>query len=530
MRVVQSVIAIFLVVLLASETLAQDGARILRRGGAGDPESLDPHKILSAFESTIMTDMFVALATTSADDRPIPGSAESWTISDDGLIYTFDMRDGLLWSDGTPMDAYDFSYTFRRQLDPATASRSAEYFRPIVNAHAISKGEMPVESLGVEAVDADTLVVRLAHPAPYLMDILAIDARPVPRHVVEKYDMEWTRPQNMVVNGPFKLAEWLPGSHVKLVKNTNFYDADNVMLDEVFHVPSEDMNAAFRRFRAGDLDTLVFFPPDQLSFIQETMPEVLHITPGLTTEFYVFNTEKPPFDDVRVRRALSMAIDRETLVNRVLRTGEVPAYSYIPPTVQNYPRRPKPDFEDWSMDERRQEARRLLSEVGFGPSNPLTVPLRYNTQELQARQAAAIGAMWRQIGVQTELINSERRVLAADRISGNFEVARYLRVGGTYDAPSFIQFIHSELSSRNFMRYNSPAFDALFYEAWYANDLQERAAHMYEAEAKALEEQPMIPLYFYSGRRLVRPYVSGWVDNARGVYPSRWLSVNRVTQ
>ena len=449
----------------ASPVGAQEELRVLRRGGAGDPESLDPHKIMSSFESTIMTDMFVALATTAADDGAIPGSAESWTISDDGLVYTFDMRDGLLWSDGTPIDAYDFEYTFRRQLDPATASRTAEYFRPIVNAEAISKGDMPIESLGVETVDADTFVIRLSHPAPYLMDILAIDARPVPQHVVEKYGRAWTRPENMVVIGPFKLAEWAPSSHVKLVKNPYFFDAENVLLDEVFHIQSEDMNTAFRRFRAGDLDTLVFFPPDQLPFIQETMPEVLHITPGLTTELYIFNTQKPPFDDVRVRRALSMAIDREVLVTRVLRTGETPAYSYIPPTVNNYPRRPSANFAEISMDQRRTEARRLLTEAGFGPDNPLSVPIRYNTQDLQARQAIAIAAMWRQIGVQAELINTERKVLAADRVTGSFEVARYLRVAGNYDAASFLQFIHSELSSRNFMKFNSAAFNALFYDA-----------------------------------------------------------------
>ena len=381
--------------------------------------------------------------------------------------------------------------------------------------------------LGVEAVDADTFVIRLAHPAPYLMDILSIDARPVPQHVVEKYDTQWTRPENMVVNGPFTLAEWSPSSHVKLVKNPKFYDADNVLLDEVFHVPSEDMNTAFRMFRAGDLDTLVFFPPDQLPFIQETMPKVLHITPGLTTELYLFNMEKPPYNDLRVRRALSMAIDRETLVNRVLRTGEIPAYSYIPPTVHDYPKRPRADFADMTMDKRREEARRLLAEAGFGPDNPLTVTVRYNTQELQSRQSAAIAAMWRQIGVQTELINSERRVLAADRTNGNYEIARYLHVAGNYKATPFLQFIHSKLSSRNFVRYNSPAYDGLFNQAWYSNDMTERAERMYEAEVQALREQPMIPLYFYSGRRLVRPYVQGWVDNARGVYPSRWLSLTR---
>lgn len=500
---------------------------VFRRGGGGDPESLDPHKILAAFESTILTDMFLPLATTAADDTAIPGSAESWTISDDGLTYTFDMRDGLKWSDGTAIDAYDFVYTFHRQLDPATASRTAEYFRPIVNAEAVSKGEMPVESLGVEAIDADTLVIRLVHPAPYFMDVLAIDARPVPKHVVEKYGSDWTRPENMVVNGPFKLAEWSPGSHVKLAKNPYFFDADNVNLDAVYHIPSEDMNTGFSRFRSGELNALVFFPPNQLSYIQENMPETLRVTPGLTTEFYLFNTSRAPYDDVRVRRALSMAVDRETLVNRVLRTGETPAYGYIPATMNNYTKRAKADFSELSMTERRVEAQRLLAEAGFGPDNPLVVPLRYNTQDLQARQAAAIAAMWRQIGVQTEMINTERRILAADRMNSNFEVARYLHVAGNYDAASFMQFLHTDLSSRNFMQYSSPKFDAVFEEAWYENDPDERARKTFEAEAQALADHPIIPLYFYSGRRLVRPNIEGWVDNARGVYPTRWLSFSK---
>lgn len=521
--------ALVLCLLIAPPAYSQE-IGVLRRGGGGDPESMDPHKILAAFESTIMTDLYMPLSTTAADDSAIPGSAESWTISEDGLTYTFDMRDGLMWSDGTPLDAYDFLYTFRRQLDPVIASRTAEYFRPILNAEAVSKGEKPVESLGVEAPDSDTLVIRLEHPAPYMIDILAIDARPVPRHVIEELGDDWAKPGNIVVNGPFILDEWSPGSDVKLIRNENFYDAENVKLDVVYHVPSEDMNTAFRRFRAGELDALVFFPPEQLDFIQETMPDSLRVTPGLATEFYLINTKRPPFDDVRVRRALSMAIDRDTLVNRVLRTGEIPAYSYIPPTVDAYPDRPEADFALLSMDERRDEARSLLEEAGFGPDNPLVVPLRYNTQELQARQAAAIAAMWRQVGVRAELLNTERRILAADRQNNNFEVARYLHVAGNYDAASFLLLLHSSLSSRDFTQYGSGAFDSLFEAAWQTNDPVARAASVFQAESQALADQPIIPLYFYNGRRLVRPYVKGWVDNYRGVYPSRWLSIEPDSQ
>jgi oligopeptide transport system substrate-binding protein len=178
------------------------------------------------------------------------------------------------------------------------------------------------------------------------------------------------------------------------------------------------------------------------------------------------------------------------------------------------------------MEEKRNEAKHLLADAGFGLDNPLVVPIRYNTQNLQARQAAAISAMWRQVGVQTELLNTERKILAADRMNNNFAVARYLHVAGNYGPASFIQFLHSELSSRNFTQYESAKFNELFLKAWYTNDPKERAKLTYEAESQALADQPMIPLYFYSGRRLVRPNISGWVDNARGVYPTRWLAFN----
>jgi len=516
---------IFILILSTSLYASAQEEFTLRRSTSGDPETLDPHKILSAFESTILTDLFLPLASTSASDKTIPGSAKSWHISNNGLTYTFKMREGLKWSDGKPIDAYDFLYSIRRQLDPATASRTAEYFRPIINAENVIKGKVSNERLGVYAPDASTLIIELHHPAPYLMDILAIDARPVPKHIIDEYQNNWIRPGRMVVNGPFMLKEWVPGSHVKLIKNPLFFDSENVKLKTVFHIPTEDLNTGFQRFRAGELDTLVLFPPEKLDQIREKMPNSLQIIPGLSTEFYIFNTKKKPFDDARVRLALSMAIDREILVNRVLKTGEIPAYGFIPPTMNQYSIKPKVDFEALTMSERRDKAINLLKQAGFDENNPLIVPLRFNTQDLQARQAAAISAMWRAIGVQTKQINTERKVLAADRMNGNYSVARYLHVAGNYDATSFLLLLNSELSSRNYMNYQSQEFNRLFSQAWHTNNILERNKKMYFAELEALNDHPMIPLYFYSSRRLLKPYVKGWIANPRGVYPSRWVSI-----
>lgn len=506
---------------LGMDAGAQD--RVLRRGGAGDPDTLDPHKFINAFEGTILTDLFMGLMVNSADDRPVPGAASSYTVSDDGLVITFDMRDGITWSDGVLITAGDFVFSFRRTIDPATASSSGSMLRPIVNAEAISRGDLPPSALGVDAPDPDTFVIRLRHPAPYLIEVLSFVGWPAPRHAIEAHGDAWIRPENMVVNGPYTLDEWIPNTHVKLVKNSRFYDAANLYFDTVYHIPSEDMRTGLSRFRSGELDAQVFFPPDQLSIIQEEMPEALRIATSMSMETIAFNLERPPFDDVRVRQALSMAIDRETLTQRILRTGEQPAYGYVPLAALNYPRRAEAAFKDLPYEQRLTRARALLTEAGFGPDNPLRVPYRFNTQDAQTRLGAALAAMWTRVGVETELINSERRVLAADRFQGNYAVARYLRVGATYDPAFTLLYLHSDLSDFNISRYHNPAFNQMFEQGWQSADPAVRAQYLFEAERIALADQPMIPLYYYASRRLVQPHIGGWTDNARGIHPSRWL-------
>ncbi len=505
-------------------TEAQAETQILRRGGAGDPESLDPHRFINAFEGTILTDLFMGLVASSSEDKSIPGAASSWIVSDDGMAITFQMRDGITWSDGKPVTAEDFVYSFRRIMDPATASTAGSLLRPIVNAERVSQGELPPEALGIEAPSPDTFIIHLQHPAPYLIEVLSFIGLPVPQHTIEEYGSSWIRPENMVVNGPYQQEEWITSSHVKLTKNPRFYDTANVFFDEVFHIPVEDTRAALTRFRAGDLDSLVTFPPDQMSLIEREMPGALRISPSLSVESYYFNTTAPPFDDVRVRRALSMAIDRETLTERVLRTGEQPAYGYVSPATLNYPKRAEVDFKTITYLERLVQARSLLAEAGFGSSIPLHVPLRYNTQDVQLRVASAVAAMWKRIGVETELINTERRVLAADRFQGNFKVARALRVSATYDPSYALLNIHSRLSDMNLTRYDSEVYNRLFERAWYSPNLNERASLLYEAEMQALADHPIIPLYFQLSRNLVQSSIDGWVDNARGIHPSRWLS------
>lgn len=509
--------------LIAASLLAPAVADDLHRVGTGDPATLDPHKIVDPWEATIVMDLFIGLTTLTPAAEVVPGSAESWTVSDDGRTYVFKLRDGLKWSDGTPLTAKDFEFSFRRILTPATASPIAARHFIIENARAINRGELPPDELGVRALNERELEIRLNHPAPYFPELIVHRALPAPRHAIEEHGDRWVRPENMVSNGAFALDVWRPNDYVQLRKNPNFYAADNVRLTRVFHHTGEDANRALREFRSGSVDVVVTVPTEQLEWLQENMPDSLRLFPGFGLQHLAFNTTKAPFNDARVRRALAMAIDREVLAERILKSGELPAYGLVPPQAKQYPNPAQADFASLSQAERNERARALLAEAGF--PDGMTVRLSYNTNEILKRVMVAVAAMWRQIGVRTQLENSEAKVVIANMRNGDFEVGRYLWLAETSDAFSFVERIHSGAGPLNHARYDNPQFDALLDQAQLTSDLTARAELIREAEAIALEDMPVIPLYFYAGRRLVKPYVRGWVNNARGINLARdmWI-------
>lgn len=513
----------FVLALIAGAILTPTLASDLHRVGTGDPATLDPHKIVDPWEATIVMDLFIGLTTLTPSAEVVPGSAESWTVSDDGRTYVFKLRDGLMWSDGTPLTAKDFEYSFRRILTPATASPIAARHFIIENARAINRGEMPPEALGVTALNDRELEIRLNHPAPYFPELIVHRALPAPRHAIEEHDDRWVRPENMVSNGAFVLEVWRPNDFVQLRKNANFYGADNVRLTKVFHHTGEDANRALREFRSGSVDAVVTVPTEQLEWLRENMPDSLRLFPGFGLQHLAFNTTRAPFDDVRVRQALAMAIDREVLAEKILKSGEIPAYGLVPPQAKQYPNPAKADFVALSQRERNARAKALLAEAGF--PNGLTVTLSYNTNEILKRVMVAVAAMWRQVGVRTQLENSEAKVVIANMRNGNFEIGRYLWLAETSDAFSFVERIHSGAGPLNHARYSNEEFDALLDQAQLTSDLSVRADLIRRAEALALADMPVIPLYFYAGRRLVQPYVKGWVNNARGINLARdmWI-------
>jgi oligopeptide transport system substrate-binding protein len=515
--------------LVLTTAVAAQAEMVLHRGIGAEPGTLDPHRASGIWEEMVIGDLFLGLTDYAADGSIIPGAAENWTVSDDGLTYTFKLRPGQKWSDGQPVTAADFVAAFQRLLDPKTAGEYAYMLHLIKNGQGINNGEITdFSQLGAKAVDDVTLQVTLTSPSPYFISQLAhYTAFPIPKHVVDKVGDDWVKPGNMVGNGAYQLVEWIPNTHVKTVKNPHFYDAANVKIDTVFYYPTEDHDSALKRFRAGELDTQHDFSSEAIDLLRRELPNETHIAPEQSIYYYVFNTKKKPFDDVRVRRALSMAIHRQAITDQVLKTGEVPAYSFVPRGTHNYPEPAYADFKDMPYDQAVAKAKELLAEAGYGPDNPLKFQLRYNTSTNHERIAVAIQAMWKAIGVQAELFNSETAVHYDDLEAGNFDVARAGWVADYDDAHSFLSLLTTEIGPQNYGRYSSPEYDKLMDQAETVVDLEARGKLMQQAEAIAMADQPVAPIYYYVSKELVQSWVKGWVDNIRNVHRTRWMSVER---
>jgi len=505
-----------------SGAVAEGG--LLLRGNSGEPGTLDPHLAHSTAELIIVNDLFTGLLSQDSRGRAIPGAAASHSVSGDGLTWTFSLRGDLKWSDGKPIGSEDFLYSFRRSLDPDTASPRASLLFPIRNARAVNAGKAPPEQLGVSAPDPLTVKFELESPAPYFDRILLTSpALPVPRHLVETYGRKWARPPHAAGNGAFKLAAWTPRVHVEVRKNPLFHDHETVRLGGVRYLPTEDLSTQLKRFRAGELDLGLNFPPSQTAWVKKNLGDSVRIFPILGTYYYPFNLSAPKFGDRRTRRALTMAIDREAIAAKLLGSGERPAYSFVPPGFEDYPAPAPPDYAALSMRERRAEARRLLAEAGFGASRPLELELRYNMTEEHQAIAVAVAAMWRAIGVEARLLSTETRTHFRDLAMGEFDIGRAAMFATYNDPRAFLEVFSSDNRAGNYAGYANPEFDRMLEEANGIFEPRSRGERLQRAEALALSDYPAIPIYHYVSKRLVSPRVKGWRDNPVGAHLSRYL-------
>lgn len=521
--------ALAMVVAVITGSLSFSGVAngaTLHRGTNTEPRSLDPHRAVGNSAAVILYDLFTGLMTLDAAGKVTPGVAEAYSVSDDGLTYTFTLRPNTAWSDGTPLTAQDFVYSFQRVLTPETAARFASQLYPIVNARAVNRGEVEPDALGVAAIDDRTLVVSLNKPTAYLPQLMASNATsPVPRHVIEVEGRSWTRPGKMVSNGAYKLIEQVPATLIRAEKNDAFYDAANVSIDEIVYYPTENQGTSLSRFRAGELDVILNFPADQIPRIRETMPETLHITPALGVYYLAPNVRKAPFDDPRVRRALSLAIDRDAIVARLLPPGTTAATNIVPRVTSGY-NGTAADYADTPITDRMQQARALLTEAGYDQDTPLTFSLKTDPIEQNRRIAVALTSMWRGIGVQVDTDTTGASDVNRDGRTGNFEMIRWTWFGPFDDAATFLGLLDSS-NGANVTGYANPDLDTKLATSNAERDSEKRQALLAEAEAIINADQPVIPLYFHAGRRLVSPVVEGWVDNARSANLTRYLALNR---
>ncbi|WP_336070581.1 peptide ABC transporter substrate-binding protein [Nitratireductor rhodophyticola] len=514
--------------ILVSSVMAASAVTYVR-GNDGDPETLDQHKTSLVAEAHLMRDLYEGLVVYDASAKIIPGVAEEWSVSDDGTVYTFNLREDAKWSNGDPVVAEDFVFSLRRIMAPDTGAKYANILYPIKNAEAINKGEMEPDQMGVKAVDDRTLEITLEQPTPFFLELLTHQTGlPVNPKAVEAHGTDFVQPENIVTNGAYKLVSFTPGDKIVMEKNENFHDADSVQIDRIEYIPFEDRATCVRRFEAGEVMSCSDLPTEQIKSMKERLGDQVRISPYLGTYYYSLNMKREVMSDPKVRQALAMVIDREFLGDEIWAGAMLPAYSLVPPGIGNYEGGgSQADWADMSLLDREDKAIELMKEAGYGPDNPVTVELAYNNSENHKNTATAIADMWKPLGVNVEFNVRDLSAHYANlRDQKDFDVARAGWIGDYSDPQNFLFLVESDNTGFNYAQYENPDYDALMDKAAAETDLVKRAEILREAEAMFMADMPYIPLLFYSSLSLVSPKLKGWEDNIQNVHGTRFMSIS----
>ena len=498
----------------------------LRRGISAKVDTLDPHKSSAQWENIIIGDMLIGLTTDGPDGKPVPGMAQSWEVDPTGTVWTFKLGD-YVWSDGTPVTANDFVYALRRIQQPEVASQYASMLWLIKNAEKVNSAALPPEDLGARAIDDKTLELTLEYPAPYLPGLLThYTTFPVPQHVVEQFGDAWIQPENIVVNGPYKLVYWRTGDQLVAEKNPTGFGAAEACFDRVAYFEIENEAAYENKISAGELDINNVFSGPRKAELEAKFPGWVRTYPGLLTTYWSFNQTKPPFDDARVREALALALDREFMVRNVLTPGFEPAYAFVPPGISNYDvPRPQVSWKDMPRPERLAEARRLLEEAGFGPDKPLKFEFIHRSTGDNPKVAPVAQQNWSEIApwVQPVIVKQDTKVLYARLRQTDFEVSDGAWLADYDDPLNYLYLLQSTTGQQNYGKYANPEYDALLTQSNLEQDLAKRAEIFAQAEKLMLEDFPITPMWVQVTQNLVDPTLTGWVDNAKDTHRSRFL-------
>jgi oligopeptide transport system substrate-binding protein len=516
---------------LRPNSLSRRDPYVLMRGNSAEPTTLDPHKATTIWEDWIMGDLFVGLMHQNAKGEPIPQACESLATSADGLTFTLKLREHN-WSDGTPVTADDYVFSFRRIADPKTAAQYVSILYPIRNMQRAAEGKVKPDEIGVKALDERTLQIEVAFQTPYINHLLMHQTTyAVPRHVVEKYGDDWLKPENFVSNGPFVLKAWIPNDHVHAVKNPHFFAANDVKLREVYYFATQDTSAALKRFRGGELDVANRCPPpDMVPLLRKTIPDQVKINPFIATYFIAANQTRKPFNDRRVRLALAMALDRETLTDKVIRIGQIPAYNVVPPGMTGYPYTAQMNFKSLPLAARQETAKALLGEAGFNAKNPLKFNFSiYNTKDWR-HWAVVMQFMWRAIGVDMEILPLDSQILYDVLRKKDFELASAGWIADYRDPKNFLFLFETSTVELNYGGYSNTLYDKLVAQSDGIRDPAARFQTMTKAEQQLLDDCGVIPLMHDVTRDMVSPQVSGWIPNVVNFNRSRYLSLDRSMQ
>jgi len=485
------------------------------RGNGAEPNTLDPSFVGSGGPGeVIVNDMFEGLVIENSQGIIIPGQALKWEASSDGLVYTFTLREGLRWSNGDVLSATDFVYAWQRGVNPNTGNDTGHNFvtANIANAQAILDSKQPADTLGIKAVNDLTIEITLSKPTPYFMSLMSVKTFfPVPQKVVEKYGEQWTKAEHIVTNGAYTLTKWAPNEYVEVHRNSKYWDDKNSVINKVTYLGLSSQNAELIRYKAGEIDITNRV---QLEYYQRYMkqsPEQVKAQALLGSYVYAFNTQRAPFDDIRVRKALSMNIDRDILVEKITGQGEPQAFSVVPSTIPEY-QSPRPEFLTLAKADSFNHAKQLLEEAGYNAANPLEIELTYNTSDNHKKIALAIASMWKPLGVKVKLQNMEWKVYLSAKSEGDFQLARSWAFGD-YPEPSSILAGFKCGAVGNESGYCDPRFDALMEKASTASTQTQRYQLYAEAETLVGDAAVVIPLYHYNHTRLVRSTLRGLPEN-----------------
>lgn len=483
------------------------------RGNGGEVQSLDPHKIEGSPESYVSYDLLEGLAIVNTQGKVVPGVAESWE-NKDGKVWTFHLRKNAQWSNGAPVTAQDFVYSWRRLVNPKTASPYASYLQygHVENVDDIIAGKKTPDQLGVKALDDHTLQVTLTKSVPFFDQLLVYPAlSPVYPPVVEKYGDQWTLPQHWVGNGAYTLQDHIVNERIVVVRNPKYWDNAHTVINKVTFLPIDsEVNDVNRFYSAGGSDmSYNNLPIELFRKLKKDNPQDLHVDPYLCTYFYELNNKKAPFDDARVRTAIKLGLDRDIIVNKVLAQGQTPAYSLTNPATQGIDVT-QPAWYKETQAQRNEQAKKLLQEAGYGPGHPLTFTLLYNTSDLHKKLAIAAASIWKKnLGVNVQLENQEWKTYLDSRHQGAYQMSR---AGwcGDYNEPSAFLNTMQTGDSNNTAFYSDAAFDQALKDASNATDSSQRASDYQKAEQILDKDSGIVPVFYYASTRLVKPYVGGY--------------------